>query len=157
MRYDPLDSALRPSQRRRCIALLGWVLLVALSSADARASDKPADLVLVDGKIVTLDEANPQAQAVAVRGDRIVSVGDDRQMQDWIGDRTRVIPLAGKLAVKVSDTEEVTEEVRDGIDGLDVDQEDVGTPVLPTARARRCGSTPPRRAPSAGGPARPRR
>jgi predicted amidohydrolase YtcJ len=38
---------------------------------------KPADLVLMNGKIVTVDEDLPGAQALAVRGNRIAAVGDD--------------------------------------------------------------------------------
>lgn len=60
---------------------------------------EPADLVLKNGKIVTVDEDNPEAQALAVREDTIVDVGSNSEMDAYIGDETKVIDLKGKLAV----------------------------------------------------------
>jgi predicted amidohydrolase YtcJ len=60
---------------------------------------QPADLVLRNGKIVTMTSAAPAAQAIAVRGDRIAALGSDRDAQQWIGPRTRVIDLHGQLAI----------------------------------------------------------
>lgn len=73
-------------------------LLVAFVAVSISAQDS-ADLVLRGGKIVTVDDAQPLAEALAVRGDRIVAVGSDQQIQPLIGDRTQVIDLQGKLAV----------------------------------------------------------
>ena len=74
-----------------------WLLSFCLVGPGV--AEDPADLVLHGGKIVTIDESQPQAQALAVRGDRIVAVGSDRQIQPLIGDQTQVIDLQGKLAV----------------------------------------------------------
>lgn len=63
------------------------------------AKKEAADLVLKNGKIVTVDESNPEAQALAVRGDTIVAVGTDKQIEEFIGDTTQVIDLEGKLAI----------------------------------------------------------
>ena len=60
---------------------------------------EPADLVLVKGKIVTVDEAKPEAQALAVRGDLIAAVGTDKEIKAYIGPATKVIDLEGKLAI----------------------------------------------------------
>jgi predicted amidohydrolase YtcJ len=60
---------------------------------------KPADLVLINGKIVTVDDGLPEVQALAVRGDRIVAVGDDGEIMSHIGRRTEVLDLDGKLAI----------------------------------------------------------
>ncbi len=54
-----------------------------------------ADLILRGGVVVTLDDAMPRATAVAVRGERILAVGDDDQIDPWRGDGTRVIELRG--------------------------------------------------------------
>ena len=59
----------------------------------------PADLVLRNGKIATVDPARPAAQALAVRGDTIAGVGTDKDIQGYIGPNTRVIDLGGKLAI----------------------------------------------------------
>ena len=75
-------------------------LLVILASVGAgQPAVEPATLVLRNGKIVTVDEARPEAQAVAVRGDRIVAVGSNAEIQRHIGPATRVIDLNGQLAV----------------------------------------------------------
>ena len=58
----------------------------------------PADLVLRSGKIVTLDDARPEAAALAVRGDAIVAVGSNEEIAPYVGEKTQVIDLAGKLA-----------------------------------------------------------
>ncbi len=60
-------------------------------------SGGPADLVLTGGHVHTVDPARPRAEAVAVRGERIVAVGSAADAHDWIGPRTRVVDLAGRL------------------------------------------------------------
>jgi predicted amidohydrolase YtcJ len=74
-----------------------FALLAALAAASAFA--QPADLVLRNGKIVTMNPASPTAQALAVRGDRIVALGADAGAQRWIGPKTKVIDLHGMLAI----------------------------------------------------------
>ena len=56
-----------------------------------------ADLVLTGGHVHTVDPARPRAEAVAVGGERIVAVGSAADVADWIGRRTRVVDLAGRL------------------------------------------------------------
>jgi len=73
------------------------VLLVAFFAATAFA--QPADLVLRNGKIVTVNTTTPVAQAIAVRGDRISALGSDGDARQWIGPQTRVIDLHGMLAI----------------------------------------------------------
>ncbi len=65
----------------------------------AQAPSRPADLVLRGGKIVTVDEARPEAQALAVVGDTIAAVGSNQDIQRFIGANTRVVDLNGALAV----------------------------------------------------------
>jgi len=65
----------------------------------AAALAQPADLVLRNGKIVTMNGAAPAAQAIAVRGDRITALGSDADAAKWIGPGTRVIDLHGMLAI----------------------------------------------------------
>lgn len=60
---------------------------------------EPADLVLHNGNIVTVDEALPQAEALAVRGDLIVAVGTNDEVDAYIGEATEVIDLAGQTAI----------------------------------------------------------
>ena len=58
-----------------------------------------ADLVLRNGKIVTLNPSTPQAQAVAITAGKIVALGTDAQMARHIQPATRVIDLQGHLAI----------------------------------------------------------
>ncbi|HTS62512.1 MAG TPA: amidohydrolase [Candidatus Acidoferrales bacterium] len=73
--------------------------LAAYAALAAAAFAQPADLVLRNGKIVTVDAAGRIEQALAVRGDRIVALGPDASAPRWIGPRTRVIDLHGMLAI----------------------------------------------------------
>jgi len=59
----------------------------------------PADLILRDGRIYTVDPAQPWASAVAVRGGRIVFVGSDRGVRRFRGPGTKVIDLGGRMAM----------------------------------------------------------
>ncbi|MCU1233124.1 MAG: Amidohydrolase 3 [Candidatus Solibacter sp.] len=60
---------------------------------------QPADLVLRNGKIVTMNAAAPTVQAIAVRGDKITALGPDSAAARWIGPNTKVIDLHGQLAI----------------------------------------------------------
>jgi len=53
------------------------------------------DVIYVNGTIVTVNEENPQAEALAIKGDRIVAVGSTRKIRSLAGDGTRVIDLDG--------------------------------------------------------------
>ncbi len=80
----------------RCV-LASAVTLLHIEGALIAA--EPADLVLRGGRIVTVDDNLPEAQALAVAGDRIVSLGSDRDIDPLIGEETRVIDLQGRLAI----------------------------------------------------------
>ena len=58
-----------------------------------------ASLILIHGRIWTGVRAEPEAQAVACLGDRIVAVGPDAGIERWRGPRTQVIDLAGRRVV----------------------------------------------------------
>jgi predicted amidohydrolase YtcJ len=69
----------------------------ALISMPASAQD--ADVVLLNGKIVTVDERFSIAQALAIRGQRIVAVGTSADIEKLKGASTRVIDLAGRTVI----------------------------------------------------------
>lgn len=60
---------------------------------------EPADLVLENGKIVTLDEDVPEAESLAIRDGRIVAVGTRAEVDPHVGEGTEVVDLGGRLAV----------------------------------------------------------
>jgi predicted amidohydrolase YtcJ len=75
-------------------------LTCLLLGIGASAQSKPAaDLVIINAKVWTVDTAHPTAQAVAVLGERIVSVGSNADLETWRGPSTRVIDAAGKLVL----------------------------------------------------------
>ncbi|MGE5813246.1 MAG: amidohydrolase [Acidobacteriota bacterium] len=59
----------------------------------------PADLLIVNGKVFTSVAGAPFAQAVAIRGDRIVEVGATAELQKYSGPQTRLIDAAGRVVV----------------------------------------------------------
>ena len=71
----------------------GILLLVAA------CAPKPADLVLRNGKIVTVDPERPEAQAVAISGSTVAAVGTNDEIARYVGSNTQVIDLNGQLAI----------------------------------------------------------
>ncbi len=57
------------------------------------------DVIYINGDIVTLDKANPEAQAVATWRDKIVAIGSTAQLQKMGGPRTKIVDLGGKTLV----------------------------------------------------------
>ncbi|MEM2126714.1 MAG: amidohydrolase family protein [Candidatus Bathyarchaeia archaeon] len=62
-------------------------------------SEVAADLVLLGGKVVTIDPKNRVAEAVAVKNGRIIKVGSDEDVKMLVGPSTKVIDLKGRLVL----------------------------------------------------------
>ncbi|MGH8215226.1 MAG: amidohydrolase [Rhodanobacteraceae bacterium] len=83
--------------------LLPGVAIVAITTAFAASGPiagfppalQPADLVLRDATIATLDPLQPMAQALAIREGKILAVGSDESISHYIGKRTKVMDLHG--------------------------------------------------------------
>jgi len=84
------------AQLRRSIRFLVSAIALLLLGACGR-SVEPADLVLRNGFIYTVDADRSVAQAVAIRGNQIVFVGDDDDAEDFFGPATEVRDLGGKM------------------------------------------------------------
>ncbi|MCA9878234.1 MAG: amidohydrolase [Thermomicrobiales bacterium] len=56
----------------------------------------PADLILINGAVITMDDARPGAEAVAIIGNRIARVGANADLREEIGPATPVIDLSGR-------------------------------------------------------------
>lgn len=84
---------------RRCALLACLLAVVACwpSIALSKTRRAAADLVLRGGAVYTLTPERPWAEAVAVAGGRIVFVGTDRDVAEWVGPKTRVVDLGGKM------------------------------------------------------------
>ncbi len=76
------------------------LVLVAVSVVMVSCGEKtPADLVLMEGKIATVDKDFSIREAAAVVGDKIVFVGSNKGVEKYIGPGTEVIKLEGKLVL----------------------------------------------------------
>lgn len=62
-----------------------------LSPKIERNGSKPADLVIINAEIITCDDKNPHAEAVAVENERITYVGDENGITDFLGPETEII------------------------------------------------------------------
>src|SRR5262245_8619743 len=98
-------------RRRYFIAGAGATVMGALASShpaktqvDAPRSPatplvRPADMILKNGRIITVDPTSTIAQAIAIAADRIISVGSNDAMAPHISPSTRVIDLKGNTVV----------------------------------------------------------
>ncbi len=82
-----------------CKTTVAALFLLAAGPAIVQAQQTPADIILTNGKIITVDNRFSIAQALAVRGDRIVAVGTTADIARLAGPNTRRIDLAGKSVI----------------------------------------------------------
>jgi predicted amidohydrolase YtcJ len=100
-RHPPVQAAHMsryPSPR----AAVGWrgasaLLLLLAGCGNSGTLENPADLILTGGVIWTGDDASPRAEALAIRGERIMAVGSDREIRALAGSSSRRIDLAGRF------------------------------------------------------------
>lgn len=82
------------------LCVLAMVLLaLGCNNTTSTGSANAADLVLFNGKIVTVDKSDTEVQAIAVKDDKIVALGTDAEIKARIGPETKSIDLEGKLAI----------------------------------------------------------
>ncbi|UCC71135.1 MAG: amidohydrolase [Gemmatimonadota bacterium] len=74
-------------------------LVIALQTTSRRGAEAPADLILVGVEIYTVEADRPRAEAVAVRGGRIIAVGDEGEISRHKGPATAVVDLGGAFVV----------------------------------------------------------
>jgi len=76
--------------------LLIPLLLLATASALAGEGRGRADLVVTNARVWTGDPAQPEAEALAVLGERIVAVGASAEIAAWRGPQTKVVDAGGR-------------------------------------------------------------
>ena len=59
----------------------------------------PADVMIMNARIATLNPKQPNAEAIAIRGDRIVAVGTEAELASWRGASTRIIDAGRRTIV----------------------------------------------------------
>lgn len=77
------------------------LLMITPSAAVApsRSQQEPATLVVTNGKILTVEAARPQVEAIAVGGDRIIALGSAAEIRPYVGPTTEVIDVHGQLVI----------------------------------------------------------
>jgi predicted amidohydrolase YtcJ len=79
---------------KRVFILFGLLLFGAAHISSQQSPS--ADLVVLRGRVWTVDTTHPQAEALAIHGSRIIAVGSDADMAKWIGPGTKQIDAQGK-------------------------------------------------------------
>lgn len=83
--------------RASCLLAVCCFVFSTLPTSPAAAQAPAADLILVNGRVFTSDPSRPWAQAVAVRGERVVAVGTDDEIGAVAGQGTRRVNLGGRV------------------------------------------------------------
>jgi predicted amidohydrolase YtcJ len=95
--------AAQPSRRRflasAAAAPAAYAAARVLGPAPAAAQPRLADTLLVNAKVVTLNPAQPEAEAIAIAGDRILAVGPRRDLEAHRGPGTRVVDAGGRTVI----------------------------------------------------------
>ena len=130
------------------LALLASLPLAAVLPG---AQTMPADLVLTNGIVITVDPRDSVAEAVAVRGGKIVFVGTSARARAYVGEKTEVIDLHGRAATPgLIDTHVHFSEAADNLDLGDARSmaDVIGVPASRAGRRARAAvmSAPARRA-----------
>jgi len=79
--------------------LIITLLSLLLINCKEKDMNNSADLVLLNGNVVTMNDSNMYAEAVAIKGNKILAVGSAEDIEELIGDSTEVIDLDGKFVM----------------------------------------------------------
>src|ERR1700744_5844734 len=77
--------------------IVAFIALGLLAQAPLRAA--PADIVLFNGRIVTLDDSSDIKQALAIAGDRIIATGSSDEMRGLAGTGSEIIDVGGRTVI----------------------------------------------------------
>ncbi len=81
----------------KVLSILLSILLINIAPLGNKV--EPADLIFLNGNVYTANEKQPRAEAVAMKGDRIVFAGSNAEAKKYQGGQTRVIDLHGATVV----------------------------------------------------------
>ncbi len=76
-----------------------FLVLSACQTDPQSASQEAADLILINGQVATMDEQNPSAEAIAIKGDRLLKVGSNEEIQLLSNTNTKTIDLKGNFVM----------------------------------------------------------
>ena len=75
------------------------LFLAAVALPAAAESPQPADVIVVNAHIYTVNPQQAWADAMAIRGDKILAVGDKAKIEAYRGKTTKVIDAEGRLVL----------------------------------------------------------
>src|SRR5262245_7705969 len=88
------------TERRYRGGPMKYLAAILITAGAWLAAQQPApDLLLSNGKIITVDDRFSIAQAIAIKGDRIVAVGTNSEITPLAGSNTRRIDLRGRAVI----------------------------------------------------------
>jgi predicted amidohydrolase YtcJ len=80
--------------------LIVFLFIIAMSISSSCKNKEKADLVIINGKVLTIDKDNPSADAIAVKGEKIIAVGTVAKIRAYIEEgKTEVIDAGGRLVI----------------------------------------------------------
>ncbi|HUS86638.1 MAG TPA: amidohydrolase [Bacteroidales bacterium] len=80
--------------------ICAFIVLTATLLVAASCNTERADMVIINGKVVTIDKDNPEAEAIAIKGEKIIAVGSTRSIQKYIEDSTtKIVDAQGRLVI----------------------------------------------------------
>ncbi len=82
--------------RKKTILSLLAILLFAIACKNTK---EPADRILKNGNIYTVDEKNPNAEAIAIKNGKIIFVGSNNEVEKYVGDNTQIEDLEGNFVL----------------------------------------------------------
>jgi predicted amidohydrolase YtcJ len=98
LEYQTRERVMR--QRMPWFCLIFAALIMGTIGCSPGYEGPPADLVVKNAKIVTIDKDNPQAEAIAVLGEKILAVTTNSKIEDYIDEgTTKVIDAEGRLLI----------------------------------------------------------
>jgi hypothetical protein len=84
----------------KMIVFLSYFVIAFLGlKGSAEAQNDGADIILLHANIFTGSEAHPRAEAIAIKGDRILAVGSNEEISSLARAKTKKIDAAGRLVI----------------------------------------------------------
>ncbi len=80
------------------LGLLFWILLVQACNSTQKKIEA-ADLVILNGNVVTVDQDQPEAEAIAIKNGKIIEVGDNSMIEKYRSESTKVIDAEGQFVM----------------------------------------------------------
>jgi predicted amidohydrolase YtcJ len=118
--------------------------LIAACGGTSAPPRVEADLVVRHARIYTVDAARSWAEALAVRGDRLLFVGADPGVDAYVGPRTRVVDAGGRLVLPAFHDSHV-HPISAGMEARQCDLNEAATRDEVLARVRSCAAADPAR------------